>query len=124
VSGSSGKFLDTRGNGTLGIAICDRCATKRAIPELMSDPNAPGLKVCRNPAEGCIDRYDPYRMPARTPDPIALPFYRPDAPLESGPDVTDWLRDDTPEHRRVTEVQRRNRKTEQNQPRVTERKGS
>lgn len=91
MSGSPAKFLDTRGKATLGIGVCDRCNTKRALSELMSDPNAPGLKVCRGTTEGCLDKYDPYRLPVRTPDPIALPFYRPDAPLESGPDVTEWL---------------------------------
>jgi hypothetical protein len=94
MSGSAARFLDTRGNATLGVGICDRCSTKRALGELMSDPNSPGLKVCRDPSEGCIDKYDPYRMPARSPDPIKLPFNRPEQPLESGPDVTEWLYDE------------------------------
>ena len=91
MSGSTSRFLDTRGYTTLGIGICARCATKRSLTELMADPNASGMKVCRDPGEGCIDRYDPYRMSNRTPDKITLPFVRPDQPLESGPDVTEWL---------------------------------
>ncbi len=87
------RYLNTTVNSTLGIAICDRCSTKRALHELASDPNAPGLKVCRDPSEGCIDKYDPYRLPARAPDPTQLPFYRPDTPLEAVP-VIDWLRPD------------------------------
>jgi len=95
MSGSTGKFLDTRGNATLGIGVCDRCSTKRPLAELMSDGNASGLKVCKDPAEGCRDVYDPYRQSARTPDPITLPFYRPDQPLEPLPfDTADlWLRE-------------------------------
>jgi hypothetical protein len=93
MSGSTSKFLDTRGYSTLGVGTCDRCQTKRSLTELMSDPNAPGLKVCKNLAEGCIDKYDVYRLPARRPDPITLPFHRPDQRLESGPDVEDWLRE-------------------------------
>ena len=95
MSGSTSKFLDTRGAGTLGIGVCDRCNTKRSLTELTSDGNASGLKVCRDPAEGCLDKYDPYRMATRRPDPITLPFYRPDQPLEPPPfDTADlWLRD-------------------------------
>jgi hypothetical protein len=94
MSGSVSRYLDTRGNSTLGVGICDRCGTKRSLTEFMSDPNASGLKVCKDPAEGCIDKYDPYRMPARRPDPITLPFNRPDQRLESGPDVTEWTTDE------------------------------
>jgi hypothetical protein len=47
----------------------------------MSDPNSPGLRVCR----ADVDQLDPYRLPARQPDQITLPFVRPDAPLVSNP---------------------------------------
>jgi hypothetical protein len=95
MSGSTSRYLDTRGYSTLGIGVCARCSTKRSLTELMSDPNASGLKVCRDPGEGCIDKYDPYRMPARSPDPIKLPFNRPDQPLEplDHDPVEDWLRE-------------------------------
>jgi hypothetical protein len=48
---------------------------KRAYVELGPDPNFPGLKVCDH---GCKDQFDPYRLPARQPEKIALRFPRPD----------------------------------------------
>lgn len=89
------RYLDTTGNTTLGIGICARCNTKRALHELVSDPNASGLKVCRDRGEGCLDVYDPYRLPTRPPDRVQLPFNRPDVPLEQPkPDPIDtWLRE-------------------------------
>lgn len=74
-------YLDTRGYSTLAVACCDRCHTKRPQAILVSDPNSPGLKVCPEPWRGCKDHYDPWRLPARQPDRIALRFSRPDAPL-------------------------------------------
>ena len=71
------KFLDTRGKTTLGIGICDRCKKKFSLTELFSDPNSPGLRVCRKDK----DQFDPWRLPARQPDNIVLPFVRPDDPL-------------------------------------------
>lgn len=70
-------FLDTRGNASLAIAICSRCSRKFPIGELHPDPNAPGLMCCR----ADLDVYDPWRLPARQPDKIALRFARPDVPL-------------------------------------------
>jgi hypothetical protein len=70
-------FLDTRGNTSLGIGICDRCNRKFPLAELRDDPNAPGLKVCKDDR----DEFDPYRLPARRPDQIALRFTRPDEKL-------------------------------------------
>jgi hypothetical protein len=74
-------FLDTRGRSTLGIGVCDRCNRKMSIEDLYSDPNSPGLRVC------LIDRdeYDPYRLPARQPERISLPFVRPDVPINTQP---------------------------------------
>lgn len=60
-------------------AICDRCHARRAITDLVSDPNAPGLRVCE---DGCVDQYDPYRLPARRPENITVRYPRPDVPLE------------------------------------------
>ncbi len=74
-------YLDTRGKSSLAIAICDRCKRKFSITELMSDPNAPGLRVCRLD----VDDLDPYRLPQRQSDQITLQFTRPDAPLNSDP---------------------------------------
>jgi hypothetical protein len=49
------RYLNTSGNATLGIGICDRCKMKFPLTELFSDPNAPGLKVCRKD----VDEFDP-----------------------------------------------------------------
>lgn len=81
----SAAFLDTTGNSTLGIGICGRCNFKFPLHMLQDDPNVRGLKVCRADR----DDFDPYRMPARSPDKIQLPFNRPDDPLTTPP-VPDW----------------------------------
>jgi len=69
------KWLDTRCNAIIAIFICDRCKMKRPIIEAMPDPNFPGLKVFNR---GCADQKDPYRLPARQTERIALRFPRPD----------------------------------------------
>ena len=74
-------WLDTRGRSTLGIGLCARCSRKMSLDELFSDPNSPGLRVCRED----LDQLDPYRLPPRQPDNITLPFVRPDTPLNSDP---------------------------------------
>lgn len=71
------RYLDTRGNPTLGIGICQRCWCKFPLHELVPDPNAPGMRVCLEDR----DNYDPYRLPPKRPDRINLPFTRPDTPL-------------------------------------------
>lgn len=71
-------FLDTTGLSNFGIGICDRCSRKFPLVELYSDPNTPGLKVCKED----IDQYDPYRLPARKTENITLRFVRPDVPLD------------------------------------------
>jgi hypothetical protein len=48
---------------------------KRAYSVMRSDPNFPGLRVCD---QGCADQKDPYRLPARKTERIALRFPRPD----------------------------------------------
>ena len=75
------RFLNTRGNTTLAIGICGRCSIKMPLADLLPDPNYPGLLVC----EKDRDQYDPYRLPARQPDNILLPFLRPDVPLATNP---------------------------------------
>ena len=72
-------FLDTTGRGTLAIGICGRCSRKFSLDELHPDPNYPGLRVCKDD----LDEYDPYRLPARQPEDIALRYPRPDEPLSS-----------------------------------------
>jgi len=74
-------WLDTRGRSTLGIGLCARCSRKMSLDELFSDPNSPGLRVCRED----LDELDPYRLPPRQPDNITLPFVRPDLPLNTDP---------------------------------------
>jgi hypothetical protein len=85
------KYLDTKGNTTLGIGICQRCWRKFPLGELMDDPNIRGFKVCKDDK----DLFDPYRLPARSPDKITLPFIRPDTPL-SAPPTLDWQVDPDP----------------------------
>lgn len=74
-------YLNTRGKSTLGIGICGRCSRKFSLDDLYSDPNYPGLMVCRVD----MDDYDPYRLPARQPEKIALRFARPDTPIATNP---------------------------------------
>jgi hypothetical protein len=83
-----GMFLDTIGNASLAIFICDRCSMKRAMDEQMPDPNFPGLRVCQ---QGCADQVDPYRLPARKTERINLRFPRPDVSVAVDPNnlVTD-----------------------------------
>jgi hypothetical protein len=76
------RFLNTEGNASLAIFICDRCKMKRAIVEAMPDPNFPGLKVCQ---QGCADQIDPYRLPARKTERIALQYPRPDVSVATDP---------------------------------------
>lgn len=69
------RFLDTTGQSSLAIAICDRCKMKRPYSVMRKDPNFPGLRVCD---QGCADNFDPYRLPARKTETINLRFPRPD----------------------------------------------
>lgn len=71
-------FLDTRGNTSLAIGVCDRCKRKFPIGELRPDPNSPGLRVC----EADRDLYDPWRLPARKTENITVRDPRPDETLE------------------------------------------
>ena len=76
------KWLDTSGQSSLAIAVCDRCKMKRAFSTLQPDPNFPGLRVCQ---EGCKDQFDPYRLPARQTERINLRFPRPDVSVATDP---------------------------------------
>ena len=75
-------FLDTRGKTTLGIGICGRCSRKMSLDDLYSDPNYPGIRVCRED----LDQFDPWRLPPRQSEVITLRFCRPDRPLAPGDD--------------------------------------
>lgn len=74
-------FLNTRGNPTLGIGICSRCSRKFPLHKLRPDPNYAGLRVC----DVDYDDFDPYRLPARQPENITLPFMRTDTPVPTNP---------------------------------------
>lgn len=71
------RFLDTRGNTKIAIAICGRCSRKFPYSELVEDPNYPGLWVCPEDR----DDLDPYRLPARQTEDITLSHPRPDVAL-------------------------------------------
>ena len=82
-------YLDTTGNASLAVAICGRCGLKFPIGDLESDPNSPGLRVCRDDR----DDYDPYRLPARETEDITLRYPRPDIPLTGAavePNTPAW----------------------------------
>jgi hypothetical protein len=72
------RYLDTTGNGNLAIAICQRCQRKFAYGDLKKDPNN-GLRVCVD----CLDIFDPWRLPPRRTEKIALRYPRPDVPLDA-----------------------------------------
>lgn len=71
-------YLDTSGHASAAIAVCDRCRTKVPYSALVADGNSPGLRVCK----GCSDKLDPWRLPARAAEDIALRFPRPDEQLD------------------------------------------
>jgi hypothetical protein len=73
------RFINTKGEPTLGIALCSRCQRKRKLAELVSDGNVPNFMVCK-PAlsRGCWDEYDPMRLAPPPVDRLTLPFVRPD----------------------------------------------
>lgn len=76
------KFIDTRGNTLLAVGICARCSIKMPIGDLMSDPNSPGLLVCRED----LDDLDPYRLAPKGADQITFENPRPDVPISgNGP---------------------------------------
>jgi hypothetical protein len=70
-------YLDTRGKQYLAIGICGRCSRKFPLEDLWSDPNYPGLRVCRED----LDVLDPWRQPPPMPEQISLRFPRPDEAL-------------------------------------------
>jgi hypothetical protein len=74
-------YLDTRGSTILSVAVCDRCNRKFPYVDLMPDPNFPGMRVCKDD----LDNFDPWRLPARQTENIALRFPRPDVSVATGP---------------------------------------
>ena len=49
----------------------------------MPDPNFPGMRVCKDD----LDNFDPWRLPARQTENIALRFPRPDVSVATGPNL-------------------------------------
>lgn len=78
------KWLDTRGNKPISIAICARCGMKYPYTELSEDPNYPGLFCHGNIDDGCLDVLDPWRLPARETENISINEPRPDYELRPG----------------------------------------
>lgn len=74
-------YLDTSSYSVLSVAVCDRCNRKFPYVELMPDPNFPGMRVCKDD----LDNFDPWRLPARQTENIALRFPRPDVSVATGP---------------------------------------
>ena len=72
------RYLSPSSSGKVAIAICGRCKFKFHYNELRRDRNIPGLYVC----DDCCDLYDPYRLPARKSEDIALRHPRKDEDLE------------------------------------------
>ena len=70
-------YLNTLGKASAAVAVCDRCHFKRALSDLIADPNANGLRVCAS----CADQFDPWRLPARKTEVITLQYPRPEVPL-------------------------------------------
>lgn len=68
---------DPTGEPYFAVGICDRCGRRFLLSQLIQDGNLPGLRVCKDD----WDELDPYRLPARQPDNLVLPFVRPDVPI-------------------------------------------
>jgi hypothetical protein len=71
-------FLPVKTGSGSSPGICGRCRKKMYLSELKSDPNVPGLRVCRD----CSDSLDPYRKAPRAPENIVAQNPRLDEPLE------------------------------------------
>ena len=78
------RFLDTLGNSTLSVFICDRCKMKRPYADMRPDGNIPAIKVC---SDSCSDQFDPYRLPPRQPEKITIRFPRPDLDIAENHDA-------------------------------------
>lgn len=70
-------YLPLNTKGSVAIAVCPRCQKKLQYDDLRKDPNN-GNFYC----EGCVDLYDPWRLPARRAEDITLQHPRPDVELE------------------------------------------
>jgi len=80
--------------GNIAIVICMRCGFKFPYRALMFDGDIPKLRVCQD----CRDDKDPYKLPPRQADPVALRYARPDRSivehspfLMAGEQYSDWI---------------------------------
>jgi hypothetical protein len=82
-------LIPKKGAPTFGIGICDRCNTKHFLPDMKSDPNIPGIRVC----ELCVDLKDPWTYAALPNENITLEYPRPDIALRipDEPEFELWL---------------------------------
>jgi len=71
------RYLKTKDLPILAIALCARCSRKMSIMALASDPNSPGLRVCKC----CKDEVDPWSLPPPSTEALPLQYPRPDVSL-------------------------------------------
>lgn len=69
-------YLPVRVTGTAAIAVCPRCQKKIYYDDLKVDPNNQQVYCA-----GCVDLFDPWRLPARRAEDISLHHPRPDTEL-------------------------------------------
>ena len=72
------RYLRPNSKGTAAVAVCPRCHFKVHYTELVPDGDIPGFFVCKD----CRDNKDPYKLPARKAEKLALKHPRPDDALE------------------------------------------
>lgn len=73
---SRGLYLPVNLKGNAAIAVCPRCHFKMQYDDMCQDPNT---KVWMH--KHCVDKYDPWRLPARQPENISLRHPRKDEDL-------------------------------------------
>lgn len=69
-------YLPINAKGSVAIAVCKRCQMKVQYDSLRKDPNN-GNWYCPS----CVDEYDPWRLPSRNSENIALDHPRKDEDL-------------------------------------------
>ena len=82
------NFLPPRAKGSYAIAVCDRCGEKVYYDDLIPDGNSPGLMIAQG-HKGCLDVKDPWRLPPRKTENIALRHPRPDTDIARPPVLID-----------------------------------
>jgi NAD-dependent SIR2 family protein deacetylase len=72
-------FLPVRTRGSAAIAVCQRCAKKMYYADLKRDPNNHNW-YCAD----CVDGLDPYKLPPKQVEDMALNHPRVDEVLTDG----------------------------------------